>query len=549
MKKILCVIRTSTERQETESQRAEMLTFCKSKGFKENEIEWLEASGASARKLNKKYIEMIESIKSTLIGSDIKAIALWHLNRLGRVDSVLSEMKNWFIDNKIQVYVKEPSMTLFNEDGSVNNGTEIAWSVFATMIKQDTKELMAKFERGRNSNREKGKYNGGAFGALYGYEVDENGYIIPNADEAKAINEIYNEYVSGKYSIRSLAKELRERGIKQRDGRKITDMWLAKVLSNSAYIGHRKYIVVGKDEKGEKVKKEFERYYYPIIDAELWLKVEKIRKENDLKIRTKETKNCRLATKILKCRYCGHNYVATRDKYTCYKRVMAHRFEDGCNNSVSISIRIMDGVLWYVASQFHIDYLQSTDNKTIAQNEKKILITIEKRKESEKKIKELTERYERVQDLYMNGDINKDRYNKQTAKIKADRAEFENQIRTYTHEIMRLRKQNQDLKNPSLDARVNMSLNILDIEDNKQQKEIVNQHIKECYVERSEVDNRKCIIIEVKTFADITRKFVYFYTIKDDKKQLFEITNKSLFEVGTLIFQPTKRQLEEMFGY
>lgn len=531
-KKILCVIRVSTDRQEMESQKLEMLDFCKSKGFRENSIEWLEAQGASARKLNKKYRQMIDDIKNYCTSGGIKNVALWHLNRLGRVDSVLTDMKNFFIETQTQVYVKEPTLTLLNEDGSVNSGTEIAWSIFATMIKQDTSELIAKLNRGREQNRKEGKWNGGANGALYGYCVDENGYIVPEPHEVKLINDLFRDYASGKYSIRALAKEYRDRGITQRDGKKITDMWLAKLVKNETYIGKNEL-----------------RKYRPIVPIDLWEKVERIRKENDLKIRTKESKNVNLAVKILKCKECGHNYVATRDKYTCYKRVMAHRFADGCNNSVSVSIRIMDGVVWYVARQLHIDYMQSTDNKTIAQNEKKILIATEKRKESEKKINELTERYERVQDLYMNGDINKDRYNKQTAKIKADRAEYENQIRTYTQDIMRLRKQNEDLKNPSLDARVYMSLNILDIEDRKQQKEIVNQHIKECYVERSEVGNRKCIIIYVKTFTDITRKFVYFYTIKDDKKQLFEITNKELFEVGTLIFQPTRRQLEEMFGY
>lgn len=309
MKKILCVIRVSTEKQEMESQKSEMLQFCKSKGFKENEIQWIEAAGASARKLNKKYREMIDSIKSTILGSDtINAVALWHLNRLGRVDTVLTEMKNWFINNHVQVYVKEPSMTLLDEDGTVNNGTEIAWSIFATMIKQDTHELFAKFERGRNRNRKEGKFNGGAFGALFGYQVDENGYIVPNAEEAKLINEIFTDYASGKYSIRSLAKEYRDRGITQRDGRKITDMWLAKLVQNTAYIGYSK---------------ETERKYPIIVDAELWDKVKEVREGKDLGIRkTKESKNINLAIKLLKCKDCGHNYCATRDKYTCYARAI-----------------------------------------------------------------------------------------------------------------------------------------------------------------------------------------------------------------------------------
>ena len=132
MKTILCVIRTSTEEQETASQKKDMLEFCISRGFKEEDIEWIEVAGASARKQNEKYVQMIALIKSTILNNpDIKNCALWHLNRLGRVDSILVEMKNWFIENHIQVYVKNPSLTLLNSDGSVNSGTEIAWGLFA----------------------------------------------------------------------------------------------------------------------------------------------------------------------------------------------------------------------------------------------------------------------------------------------------------------------------------------------------------------------------------------------------------------------------------
>ena len=107
-KKILCIVRASTERQETESQKKELIEFCITKGFVEDEMEFIEVAGASARKLNKKYIQMLEDIKATLRTSPtIKAVALWHLNRLGRVKMCLTEMENFFVENKIQLYVKE----------------------------------------------------------------------------------------------------------------------------------------------------------------------------------------------------------------------------------------------------------------------------------------------------------------------------------------------------------------------------------------------------------------------------------------------------------
>lgn len=546
MKKILCVIRVSTEKQETESQKSEMLTFIKSKGFKENEIEWIETAGASARKLNKKYLEMVEAIKSTILNSEsIKTVALWHLNRLGRVDTVLTEFKNFFIQNKIQVYIKEPSLTLFEENGTVNASTEIVWSLFATLIKLDTEELMGKLARGRNQNRVNGKFNGGAFGALYGYDVDDNGYIVPCAEEVELINQIFNDYAKGIYSVRTLAKEYRDRGITQRDGRKITDMWVSKLLENTAYTGHRKYIVTQR-ENGKTTKKEFERDYPIIVDIELFDKVKAIREGKDLGIRkTKEYRNTNLAVKLLKCKECGHNYIATRDKYSCYQRTMAHRFDEKCNNSVSISINIMDNLLWFISYQKHLDYLTSANNHTIKDYEQKKAIAIEKQNESQRQLEALTDRANRIQDLYINGDLTKERYENQKAKLAADERSLNVNTQKYIDEIERYDALILELQNPTIDKFVKTGIDLFEVEKKKEIKDIVNLHIKDCYVERTEDNGRKTITIYINTKDKHTYTFKYFYTIKDKTRQLYEVQEKELVEIGTSILGEIEKRKEQ----
>lgn len=88
-KKVLAIVRVSTTQQETESQHNEVLNFCISKGFKEKDVLFVEAKGASARKLNKEYYNFLETIKQTIKeNQDIKAVAMWHLNRLGGLKNV-----------------------------------------------------------------------------------------------------------------------------------------------------------------------------------------------------------------------------------------------------------------------------------------------------------------------------------------------------------------------------------------------------------------------------------------------------------------------------
>lgn len=527
MKKILAIIRTSTERQETESQKAEVKDFCISKGFRAKDIVYIESSGASARKLNKKYLAMLENIKNTISADkDIKAVALWHLNRLGRVEKCLLEMKDFFIENKIQVYIKEPSLTLFNDDMTINNGTEIAWSVFATMVKQDTNELFAKFERGRNRNRKEGKFNGGAYGALFGYMVDESGYIVPCPMEVEILNNIYKLYASGKYSIRSLTKELNERGILKR-GRKFTENTLPQILSNTAYIGYSK---------------KTDRKYDIIVNEKLWHKVEKIRKENDLGIKTKESKNVNLAIKLLKCRHCGHNYIATRTKYMCYKHVMNARFTEDCNKSVAINIKIMDMLLWQCAYSKHLDYMTTNKEKEISEMNERKEVLLKKIETALKDIESLKVRKDRANELYVNGEINRAAYDKMNGKT----AEIENSlkadIKNYDSEIKAMEMKVKNLTEFDIDAFVNLGNDLYDIKDKKQIKDIVLQHVKECHVERVSYDGKKAIEIEINCYDGSVWKYIYFYTYKQKEKQLFIVHND-----GKLVpYYASKKEKEEI---
>ena len=55
MAKVLCIVRSSTEAQEIESQKKELIEFCKTKGFADGDMLFIEAQGASARVLKRSY--------------------------------------------------------------------------------------------------------------------------------------------------------------------------------------------------------------------------------------------------------------------------------------------------------------------------------------------------------------------------------------------------------------------------------------------------------------------------------------------------------------
>ena len=301
-KKILCIIRASTEKQETESQKKELVAYCITKGYAVEEMEFIEVAGASAVKLNKKYIQMLEDIKATILSiPTITAVALWHLNRLGRVESKLHEMKEWFLQHKIQVYCKNPDFTLLDDTGKESAAGSLAFSMFASVVKFETDEMFAKMKRGRERNKVNGIFYGGKI--KFGYTLDATKHFIINEEEAQTVRLIFNLYSSGKYSFYDLIEELKARGI-TKGGMKITYEMIQNALADEAYYSSK--------------------ILPPIIDKELFDKCAAIKANTVAVKRTKESVNVNFAVGLLKCK-CGNNFIANGDFYRCYSKINQQR--------------------------------------------------------------------------------------------------------------------------------------------------------------------------------------------------------------------------------
>lgn len=507
MKTILCVIRTSTEEQETASQKKEMLEFCISRGFKEEDIEWIEVAGASARKQNEKYVQMIALIKSTILNNpDIKNCALWHLNRLGRVDSILVEMKNWFIENHIQVYVKNPSLTLLNSDGSVNSGTEIAWGLFATMVKQDTEEIFAKMRRGKKRNSEQMKFNGGCE-TRFGYRVDNSGYIVPDVKESKLVKLIYDEYVTGKWSAIKLAKELKSRGIKQRNDKDITWIFVSKVLSDTAYIGYT-------DNDNAKSHRKFT----PIIDQDIWEKVKMIRENHIFKRTSKESKRTSFGVGVLKCSCCGSHYIANDKYYVCYKKKNTSKFNGACTDAARIRTDVFDELIWDIASTIHIGYLQNLDEKSITQYESEKAVLLQKMNESNNLLMKLTERKKRVVNLYADGELTEAEFKGKKGKLIADHIHHQNKMLEYGYEINRIDRTIADIRKPSKERIMETFLDVMNEGNRLKCKEIILKHIKVAYLGNVVENGKKSVRIEIEANNGTKYTFLQHKTRNDAKQ-------------------------------
>lgn len=406
-KKVLLVVRVSSDAQDTESQKEALKNHLIKKGLDERDFIYEEEEGASAIKLNDKYLNLISRIKSRCLSGEVGSVALWHLNRLGRKEGILVEMKEFFVQNKIQVYIKEPDITLLNEDGTEKEGIGILWSMFAITITGDTKELKEKTKRGMEWKKSKGLYIGGT--VKYGYRVNSEEKVVVNEEEANIIRDLRKLYSTGNYSQKTLFQELRSRGIKIR-GKLLSVYTIENCLSDS-----------------------FSEFSDTVTNS----KIKLVKESNNTQARKNQAgKKVYLGSKLIKCPCCSRWLGYNKGMYLCYRHTHQWKTpETICNFKGGIKSDSLDSKLWEIAKELDTNKVKVTSKeeekelvKGVGLLEKKIRVSII---DQEKVLK----RKDRVLDNYENGFIDEKERNLKLEKVKLELLEIERIKKSLSNQI------------------------------------------------------------------------------------------------------------------
>ncbi len=490
-KKVLAIIRTSTIRQEIESQKKDIIEFCISKGFKEEEIVFVVGFGASARKRNEKYVKMLEDIKLTIEKYSLKYVAVWHLNRLGRTEENLSYLKEYFEQNHIQVYIKNPSLTLFNDDGSLNNGTSMAWTIFAMMIKFETIELMEKLHRGREYKRSQNKYLGGF--VTYGYKVNDSGFYEVDEEESKVVKLIFDLYESGKIGSSKIVRELNEKNIVSRSGKRFTSSGINQILRNEDYVLNTKYP--------------------QIINKEQFDKCREISAINDISI-SKE-RQIHLGTKILKCLSCGcyysvaYGYKEQLNSYLCNGAKQHY-----CIAEVrAISMNVFDFCLKYVSVQMYSKMLLKKQELNREEIKVSILDNRSRIDSLDIQIDEYEKKIVRLNHLYVNGSYSDySLYQQEYDRLINEKNNLLYRKSDIESKIEQLENQLKLLESSAFDTSLmDIRKSLLENNSISYWKEIIDICISYSYLKKVEVNGKKytAIVIVLKDENSTKRLFLY----------------------------------------
>ena len=406
--KVVAICRVSTDRQEIEAQKNELLSFILNDGVKEEDIIWVTGEGVSAIKEDDRFRANIQTVKEHIASGTISCCYAWELSRIARRKVTMDLLLEDLIRHKVQLKIKANSLILLNDDGSVNDGMELAITLFTSLAESEMRTKIDRFKRTKKANAEKGKWNGGNT-RKFGYDIDENKYFIINTEEAELIQDLYEMYATGMWSTVQLSREMQQRGYSY-----ITKGWLQQKLKDFAYTG----------ESYETRNRHYSRHYPQIISVELYNKVQK-----QLKINYGDKRRNvfhYFANRLIQCNECSRKFTSVHSIYKCSQ----HHKVQKC-----ISIPCMDGLLWMICKQLEKDYQREHLESSKDRIRKEIEIRRQKIQSSAKYLQKIEQKRKNIKDAFLDAEIDRDERDERMEKARKEQREIESQVKVWEEEI------------------------------------------------------------------------------------------------------------------
>ena len=502
------MIRVSTESQSLEDQHNEMVRFCTDEGY--DEIVFVEDKGASAIKLNDQYRLMISQVKEEIEKDpDIRCFAVWELSRAFRNEGVYYEVKTFLLDHNVQFLCKNPYLKLLNPDGSLNQGMEIAMSLFATLAKQEMELKKERFHRAKKAMAVQGRFTGGRC-TKFGYRVGKDGYVEIDDEDSKLVRLVFDMYGSGKWSVRSLYEELKDRGYV------ISHALIAKIVADRTYIDGR---------------------YPQMISKELFDRCEDVRKRHFISI-PQGNRHC-FGSGIFRCPVCGNRMIPEGAQYRCrhHSKLSA---PPHCSNGLTIRIENLDGLLWFVTVQEETKYRFRTDSERRGEMEKEIEVMRQKVETARKNLSSLSEKRSRINELYEEGYITREQMKIRQNKTLSDEKIYNDTILELEEKIegflVALRANENEV--PSPEFMKDVYLGVLRESEIKEMDKMVKKHIRTVTATATEFKGRKSAqVITIETVWSGVKKFIYVAR-KYQGHYFFTMDGNALRSIRKIVREP-----------
>lgn len=355
----ILLVRVSTHEQDYQAQIDDLIESAKLFGF--NKFKIIESKETGFADIDQK-LGLNQLFKFINDNPEYNTVIATEMSRLGRRQSVLQMVKEWLIDNKVQLYIKDSGFWLLNEHGQITQNGEMAFTMYSLFAESEIRAKKDRFIRSRKSLMEKGVSISGKL--LFGYKRVKNSLdkneLFPDEINSKIVNEIFNWYLYGfkgndEPSIKAIALHCIKIGHPKYTHSKRN---VNKLLKEEAYTGFKITNNRKKNKKFGLIKNAQEyttsssRIKYPqIINQELFDAVQAKLIENMSK-KNRESKHVTILSKLLKCPNCGRslsaNYRFNRERPSHSYRCTSRSGTKPCGNQFSGSMLLYDSAIWSV---------------------------------------------------------------------------------------------------------------------------------------------------------------------------------------------------------
>lgn len=291
MKQVALYLRVSTNQQDYDRQKQELVALCKRNRW---HIKYVFEEKESGRKDDRPEFQKL----CALTKDDIQMVVVWEISRLSRRAYMIMKVAEDFAQKGISIYCLKENYTTLQDDGNWNPNALMSLTLFAGWAQSELNNIRERSLSGKKHKILSGELDY-TFKAPYGYGKNK-GKLVINEEEAEQVRKLFDLFVYGHKSTRQLA---------------ISYGWtqnrVSYMLKNPVYMGEVKY----------KYEPSIILHVPAIISKELFYVAQDILKNRRGNQLTADQRyNNRLRGKIY-CGLCGNKMYYSKDKrvsiYTC----------------------------------------------------------------------------------------------------------------------------------------------------------------------------------------------------------------------------------------
>lgn len=331
------------------------------------------------------YVEgYVDRIRGENAANRVNFMRMVDDGKAGKFDLVLTKEVSRFARNTIDslTYTRELLRAgvgvFFQNDNicTIDTDSELRLTIMSSIAADEVRKLSESVRWGHKRAIESGNVMGNS--RIFGYDKNDCKLVI-NESEAEMVRLIFNEYATGKYSVRKIEDILWNKGYRSRNGTRIHHNTVSSILQNPKYKGYycgnkvkiidyrtkeQRFLpeeewVVYKDETGEKVP--------AIVSEELWDKCNQIFKARSAVVKSREhsLKDKSVFTGKLIC--AAHDKAYWRTSYSnsvskgqpIYQWICSEKRRFGAKTCASFSI--LEADLYKMLSEYFKDISENVE--------------------------------------------------------------------------------------------------------------------------------------------------------------------------------------------